>query len=307
MYLFFLFMCILFHKIRAGKWVGTIHAPPSNYNRYNIYKNTHHFSTTDLTDQTIIMKNKNKENRIFYEKDKQLYFESNDFIMDKNLISISPGGVKGFYLLGVLSFIKETYKLDDYIFSGASAGAWNALFMCYKKDPRDFIFNILNSDVVKTQNIYKTEYAMKYKLLEICTDEDFDLRRLFIGVTTIKDFHSTTNIFSDFDNLEDAINCCIASSHIPFITGGLTNRYHDMYAFDGGFSKYPYLNVKTPILHVSPNMFQEINQTQKWIERASVFYRIIRENQKNFQFMKLYDDGYNDAKMNKYYLDNTII
>jgi hypothetical protein len=34
-----------------------------------------------------------------------------------------------------------------------------------------------------------------------------------------------------------------------------------------------------------------------------VFYRLISENKKNFHFMKLYDDGYNDAKVNKKILD----
>jgi len=255
----------------------------------------------------IIIRNKSKQ--MFFSKDKEIYLESNEFIRDKKLISISPGGIRGFYLLGVLSFIKENYDLEDYIFSGASAGAWNALFMCYKKDPREFIFKILNSDIIKTKNIYDTEYIMKYKLLETCKEEDFDLRRLFVGVTTIQKWSSITNIFSDFNDLEDAINSCIASSHIPLLTGGLTNRYYNKYTFDGGFSNYPYLNIKKPILHVSPMMFQEkeyFNSSTRIIRGARIIHRLITENEKNIPFMKLYDDGYEDAKTNKKKLDNLL-
>ena len=266
---------------------------------------------------------KNKKNKIFTDSEKQLYFNTNEFIIDKKLISISPGGLRGFYLLGILSFIKENYKLDDYIFSGASAGAWNSLFMCYTKNPRDFIFKILNSNIVKAKNVYEIEYIMKYKLLELCKDSDFDLQRLFIGVTSIKQFQIQTNIFSDFDSLEDAINCCIASSHIPLVTGGFTNRYHNMYTFDGGFSNYPYLNIKKPVLHVSPSMWKELklekeetdkngqtsirkNMSER-MKRFSSFYQLISENKGNFHFMKLFDDGYNDAKMNKKILDEIFI
>jgi hypothetical protein len=147
---------------------------------------------------------------------------------------------------------------------------------------------------MKAKNIYEIEYMMKYKLLELCKEEDFDLRRLFIGVTSFKQFQPVTNIFSDFDHLEDAINCCIASSHIPLVTGGLTNRYHNMYTFDGGFSNYPYLSIKTPVLHVSPSMWKEIKDKKpslpffmdQKIKRLTAFYHLISENNKNIHFMK---------------------
>ena len=304
-------LIIQFFKNKGSKIVGKL-----NIQSYFL---TQHFNPTILhnfskkiDDTQCIIKNKN--DKVFYQQDKQLYFESNEFISDKKVISISPGGLRGFYLLGVLSYIKETYKLDDFVFSGASAGAWNSLFMCYKKDPREFIFKILNSNIVKARNIYDIEYIMKYKLLEMCKDDDFDLRRLFIGVTSVNKFKIITNIFSDFDNLEDAINCCIASSHIPLVTGGFTNRYHNMYTFDGGFSNYPYLNIKKPVLHVSPSMWKEMkNKDEKPLimnenfKRIKGFYNLVSENKRNINFMKLYDDGYNDAKMNKNMLDEIFL
>lgn len=46
-----------------------------------------------------------------------------------NMITISPGGIYGFYTLGTCSYIKNNYNISDYIFSGASAGSWNSLYM----------------------------------------------------------------------------------------------------------------------------------------------------------------------------------
>jgi hypothetical protein len=301
--------------IRSSKIVGKTNSLIFNLEQGVFLKNCNPYKKNNLDSNSEIIDNnnqiiiKNKTKQIFLSKDKEFYLESNEFIRDKKLISISPGGIKGFYLLGILSYIKENYDLEDCIFSGASAGAWNALFMCYKKDPREFIFKNLNSDIIKNQNIYDIEYTMKYKLLETYKEEDFDLNRLFIGVTTIQKWSLITNIFSDFDDLEDAINCCIASSHIPLLTGGLTNRYYQKYTFDGGFTSYPYLNIKTPILHVSPNMFQENenNNSTRIFRGINNIHRLFNENKKNIPFIKLYDDGYQDAKINKNLLDKIFI
>jgi hypothetical protein len=271
------------------------------------------------SDSQCIITNKNK--LIYYEKDKELFLEDNNFIKNKKLISISPGGLKGFYELGVLSFIKDNYDLENYIFSGASAGAWNALFMCYKNDSKKFVYDLVDYKLSEINNIKELEYFLKYKMLSRYNNDDFDLRRLFIGVTTIKRFKRVTNIFSDFNSLEDAINCCIASSHIPFITGGLTNRYHDMYTFDGGFSKYPYLNFTENVLHITPSMWKNLNKNNIQSDNMqsdnkkpffdsftslNVIFELVLMI-KNRNYMELFDNGYQDAKTNKDLLDKIFI
>lgn len=257
-----------------------------------------------INEQCIIT---NKNNLIYCEKDRELFLEDNNFIKNKKLISISPGGLKGFYELGILSYIKDTYNMDNYIFSGASAGAWNALFMCYKDDTKSFVFNLLDDyKLSQIKNINELEYFLKYKLLTKYNSTNFDLRRLFIGVTTLKQLKPVTNIFSDFNSLEDAINCCIASSHIPLITGGFTNRYHNMYTFDGGFSDYPYLNFTENVLHITPGMWKDKNIPGKKILDRFASLNIIVElflMAKNKNYMEMFDNGYEDAKSNKALLD----
>lgn len=282
--------------IRCGKFIRM--SKPYNFNEHNMVK----------IPQNIIT---NKNNNVFYEKDIDVYLKTNNFIQNKKLISISPGGTQGFYLMGILSFIKQNYDLSEYIFSGASAGAWNSLFMCFNKNPNVFVYKMLNSDLNKIKSVNELEYLIKYKILKSFSEDDFNLERLFIGVTTFQNNRFQTSIFSDFDNLEDAINCCIASSHIPLITGGLSNRYHDMYTFDGGFSTYPYLNLTKSVLHVNPSMWDKnatlkTNKFKQKLKSILEFKNFLFIN-KNINFIELYDNGYADAKKNKKMLDDILL
>jgi hypothetical protein len=225
---------------------------------------------------------------------------------NKKMISISPGGFKGFYMWGISSYIKEHYDLSDYIFSGASAGAWNALLMCYKKDHNQILnklFEIENDIKKKDINIFKIENILKEKILSISTDDDFDLHKLFIGASTFEKLHFTVNIFSDFANLEDAIDCCISSSHIPFITGGLLNRYHNMYLFDGGFTRNPYMHLLKTDLHITPDL---------WIKKKRSFSLHLEDYTTLFSKDKInirdsYLQGYNDSHKNKDFLDKIFL
>jgi hypothetical protein len=241
-------------------------------------------------------------NKIYnIETDKDEYMKQNDFIKDKKIISISPGGFKGVYMLGLCVYIKDNFNLDNFIFSGASAGAWNSLMLCCKKDINYFKSDIVDYSIKNTNTLFDLEYLMKKKILEYYTTEDFDLRRLYIGVTALNGFYPETKIFSNFNNLEDAINCCIASSHIPLITGGIINRYNNMFTFDGGFSKTPYLNISENALHITPSIWKK----EQVIRRNSIadlneFTTLFSKHKYNFT--ELYVNGYHDAKKNHNYL-----
>lgn len=270
----------------------------------NLYKNPTILNSNSKNENQCIISSKN--NNIYCNSSAKLFISENSFLNNKKLITISPGGFKGFYLLGILTYLKENYDFDNFIFSGASAGSWNCLFMCYKGDPLEFALKLFESNIKKAKTITEFQICIKYNLLSNYKEEDFDLRRLFIGVTTLNKFIPKKNIFSEFNSLEDAINCCIASSHIPFITGGITNKYHNMFTFDGGFCDYPYLLNDNCILHVSPSMWSKINNSSaNCIKRSintiiqfSEFFSLSKNN-----LIELFDDGYQDAKIHKTYLD----
>lgn len=242
-------------------------------------------------------------NVTLYLRDKFLYETENN---TKELISISPGGFKGFYMLGITSYIKKHYDVSNFIFSGASAGAWNALLMTYKGDTEEFIEKIFEMKDVfsrKDLSLFDLENLLKNKLLKLSRDDDYDFSRLYIGVSTFNRCKFKINIFSNFKNLEDAIDCCISSSHIPLVTGGILKRYNNMYVFDGGFSKYPYVQYIEPKLHITPNIWNKSAKTSLYDITS---YTTLLSKGK-FDVYKLYLDGYADSEKNKHILDNIFL
>jgi hypothetical protein len=254
------------------------------------------------------MMNSNEDAILIQNKNSSYLKNQTDFFKDKKLILLSPGGFKGFYLMGISAYIKENYVLDDYIFSGASAGAWNALLMTYKHNVSEVVNVLINDECSKIKDAYSLEKYLKKQIIENYKTEDFELEKLFVGLTIISNYRIKTRIYSDFESLEDAIECCIGSSHIPCVTGNLINTYHNTYTFDGGFSKYPYLNVSRPILHITPSMWKHINNTNTSTsykeEKLNISDYTTLFSRGKYNFNLLYEEGYNDAKTNQLYLDN---
>jgi hypothetical protein len=231
---------------------------------------------------------------------------------DHNKLIIStPGGLFGFYFMGVSSFIKENYELDDYVFSGASAGAWNSLFLSLKCDSQPFIDEILDIDIKNIKSIRTLEERMKNTLLTTYKDEDFDLNKLYLGVTIFDKCKFQLSIYKDFASLGDALDCCIASSHIPFITGGPFCIYRNKFSFDGGFSTYPYLNVPTPSLVIERNLWNKDNENDAVENNVSVincsFETLFDLKKIDVSLRELYEMGYNDSMKNKEFLDSIFI
>ena len=82
-----------------------------------------------------------------------------DEILENNpeskVIVSTPGGLFGYYFMGVSSFIKEHYDLSDYVFTGASAGAWNSLFLSLNKENTILVDELLKTDIKNIEKILK--------------------------------------------------------------------------------------------------------------------------------------------------------
>lgn len=256
--------------------------------------------------------NKNDINKN-HNKDSELHklFIDNINHMDKKLIAISPAGLKGFYLLGVMSYIKEHYDTSDYIFSGASAGGFISLFATYKYNPLDIVELLdIENILLNGDNINDLQKNIKRVLLDNFSTDDFELNKLSIGVTTIQNFNLKTNIYFDFIDLEDAIDACIASSNIPFITGDLFHKYNNAYSFDGGFSKYPFFHLIEPSLHITADIWNEKKSEDNKKNNYGLF-NVINDfltffSKENYNFIDLYNKGYNDTRNNKNRLENML-
>jgi hypothetical protein len=208
----------------------------------------------------------------------------------KKLIILTPGGFYGYYMLGVTRYIKLNYNLDDYVFSGSSAGAWCALFLCLKdkKKITMLLFQLIQGmqeDMMST-TMYEFLYIMKKKVLELTTESDYYLDRLHIGVLNYENYELKTTIYCNFVSLEDAINCCISSSNIPFLTGEFSHTYQGSMALDGCFAKYPYLNVIEPSIVIYPDIWKTPHKNQ-------IKYSLLSKDKINL--MEFFLDGYNDT------------
>lgn len=240
------------------------------------------------------------------------------FVLPENIISISPGGFLGIYMFGVCTFIKDHYHLDPYVFSGASAGAWNALMMTYNPPTNVLLHDIHlglleNKELDTIRKVKDVELWLKQQIIRTYDPTRFDLSKLYIGTTTfnVSDYKPHTTIFHDFKTLDEAIDCCIASSHIPFVTGGMLHRFRSQITFDGGFSRNPYLTNKAHALHIKPSMWSSYNtvdfstsastnNTRKSMHYTTMFSRDA------FNFKELYEKGYSDAKTHKPTLDTIL-
>lgn len=221
-----------------------------------------------------------KYSNIILRRSKLVYNYNNYTIFEQRynekVFNLTPAGINGFYMLGIIKRMNEIHNMNDFIFSGASAGAWNGLILCAYK--RKEIFNNIenNPDFFNIKKFNELQRFMKNYFLTNYKSSDFNFTKLFIGVTQYQGFHMYTNIFSDFYNLEDCLDCCIASSHIPLITNGLVQKYDEKFTFDGGFSSNPYIKYGHVI---TPNMYRDLDDGLNSEKDA----------------MKLFKDGYDDT------------
>lgn len=254
-----------------------------------------------------------KKDLVFCDKGDELYLQENEFIENKKVLTISPGTMKGFYEIGVLAYIKDNYNLENYLYSGKSSSSWYALFMCYKKDSRKFIYDLLDYNFSQIKSIQALKIYVKYKLLSFYNSDDFDLERLIIGIKKIYGHKKNITLFSKFNYLEEAINCCIASSHIPLITGFFTNRYYNMYKFDKNIeiNDKPHVKFIENVIYINPNVFINLknNTEEDILDQLSPFNMILDLfiSSMNNNYIELFDNGYEDAKMNKELIDKIFL
>lgn len=208
----------------------------------------------------------------------------------KKHLVITPGGFYGYYMLGITRYIKTHFNLDDYVYSGSSAGAWCALFLCLKdnKNITMLLFQLISGmqETLSSTSMYEFLFEMKRKVLELTKDSDYDFERLHIGVLQYENYELKTTIYTGFTSLEDAVNCCISSSNIPFLTGEFSHTYQGSMAIDGVFAKYPYLNCVEPAIVIYPDIW-------KTPHRKHLGNSLLAKDK--IKLMDLFLDGYNDT------------
>lgn len=212
----------------------------------------------------------------------------------KKIITISPGGLAGFYILGTIVYIKEHYDLSNYHFLGASAGAWNTLPMTYSKSMDKIVYDIMNiynnEDI---NSIYELQCKLKSLLIDNYNKNDFDLHKINIATTTFTKNGFKQKIISNINTIEQATDSCIASSYIPFITGKGFQKMDNELLFDGGFKKFPPTELN-PYFDINPYMWEHYF-TEQFHDLLNI--KIIKNAE------ELFEDGYSHSLKNKDILD----
>lgn len=214
------------------------------------------------------------------------------------IIYSSPGGLRGFYSVGISKFIKDTYDLSEYTFYGASAGAWNSLYLGLKKEKQEkFLEIISDNNNSQYKNLYDIQNQLRHCILQNYDENDVDIEKLNICVGSIDRTIFRGRIFKNFTSLSDVLDCCIASSHIPFVSSRkLTQKYKSYNCFDGGIYHRIYENgrIITPHIKISPDMWNN-----KYIKHYDCINTLDRK--------KLIQMGYEDAKLNKDIMDDYFV
>ena len=215
----------------------------------------------------------------------------------KRFISINPAGVYGFYTLGISSYLKDNYNLHQYYFIGASSGSWNSLLCCYKYNQTSLIRELLKQDFFENSlSISNLQKNLSNYISTNYNSEDFNLDKLYISISEFNNFELKSVIIHNFTNLENALECCILSSHIPFITSdSFIKKYRDKIAFDGGLTEFPPKIIST-YFEISPSKYNSKN-----IEKA--FLGLITKNVSIKIIQELYSKGYHDSHYQKKDID----
>ena len=272
--------------LKSNKQINIYKNPLDNNNLIIKFNENDSENDSENNDVNVIINNNSKlDYNILFNNDNELFLLLKKNILDKNIITLSPGGIYGYYDTGTCTTIKKYFNTsNNTLYSGASSGSWNSIFMSYKYNIDDLIKNIFTIPITKKTSFKNIQSMLKNKLCEKYNSNDFNLDDIYISVTVFENFSFTRYIYTDFRSLEDALDCCIASSNIPFITGNLILTYEKKLSFDGGFFKDPYLLIKNPILQINLGM---------WGINRSIISLFIKKD-----IQELYNDGINDSTQN---------
>lgn len=206
-------------------------------------------------------------------------------------ILLSPGGYKGFYMVGICHYLKNHFPVAKKSITGFSCGSFLALFMRIKPELEhtylNYMFALDRSPMTMPQMLEKSVSTIQDHFVY----EDFDLRQTQIGVSTLKGLE----LFQDFTSLEDTLACCRSSSFVPFITQlNALLFYKNRLTFDGGihYKKIKRQKKKETLL-IGSSMFGRYSDSL-----------IAGFKKPKCSYYQLYLYGYRDAQKNHAFFES---
>ena len=205
-------------------------------------------------------------------------------------IVLGPGGVAGFYSLGISHYLLNHFDVKDKRLVGFSAGSFTLLFMRLSPEKR----NSMLQEIFKC-NEKSASNAMSHimdKIETTTTLDDYDLNGISIAVS----HPGTIALYDHFITIQQLSRCCKSSSFIPFVThdSGM-DFYNHKLAMDGFFYYKSFLKQypERPLV-ISPFMFGRYSNAA-W-DKIKFIFGI--HPLKTTSIYQLYLYGYHDARQN---------
>lgn len=217
-----------------------------------------------------------------------------DLIQDPDIL-VGPGGILGYYVLGICHFIKNNYDIKDKKIIGFSAGSLNTLFLSLDTThDHSFLRSLFRLNLSCTMylpSLLKKTIQLMHDTLDLSM---FDTTNKYIAVSN----YTRLVGYNEFLTLKDMTDCCISSSFIPFITySDLFYIYRGKSCVDSGVLYPSYKrNIKhKKILYLNYKLFKRFNPHD--IPGYGLMH-------KQYTIYDMYLLGYSDATRNKSLLDD---
>lgn len=155
---------------------------------------------------------------------------------------ISGGGLKGFFMCGAAHVLrKELSKRNIEInrIAGTSAGAWAGLFIMCGFSTHNWVESYYVLSDRPNETIHDVFTLMLPWLKKVLPENAYLLcsGRLFISITVLTRYGLVNRLISEFTSNDDLLQCCLASSTLPYLTeSGGCRVFRGDYVVDGGLT-----------------------------------------------------------------------
>jgi hypothetical protein len=210
-------------------------------------------------------------------------------------IVLGPGGMVGFYSLGICHYLVNHFDVKDKKMVGFSAGSFNLIFMRLNAEKRNNVLQELFK-CKESGSIYVVNHLMKI-IKKNTVLEDYDLSGSSIAVSHTEGI----GLYDTFLNIDHLVRCCKSSSLIPFVTDeSLIGFYNNQIAMDGVLYYNPFMDQysKRPLV-INPFMFGRYSTSLL----DKIRFILGLHPLKKTSIYQMYIYGYQDSKKNHKYFE----
>jgi hypothetical protein len=139
-------------------------------------------------------------------------------------IVISGGGFKGLFMAGAAHVLIHSSLSNRELvvkrIAGSSAGAWSGLFILCRFELHHWVTTYYACKDRPSNTVHEVYHDLVPWVLEAMPADAYMTcsGRLFVSITVLTSSGLKNHIISEFSSNRDLIDCCMASSALPYLT-----------------------------------------------------------------------------------------